>query len=626
MRLFTPALTWGGWTHNPQELGPGSLGILEFAKDTANGGIVSELVPIEAGGLYRFGLLLGDEGDPHAVGLNLRVLDDKGEWIGQTRALPGARTDFDCFVPHRTYGVRLAVVAATPKTGARVAVLNLTVDRIDPADYYRLERDSRSVPVIAAMASIPSRRQMLRDAVESLLLQCDLVRVFLNEYPDVPEFLDHARIQVRRSQDWDDKGDAGKFGWIDAQDEPGYRIAADDDLIFPPDFARRMIRVLERHANRAIAAAHGVYVKQPFAHYYDRESRSVIYFQEALERERSVHILGTNALMYHSVFVKMTWDDFMFRNMADIFLARYAQKNRIPMICADRPRLWVRQNTQEGGFESIYESSRLRNRSKFDSSLVQDGVLKHIAPLTVQATMRRKAAICLLATDPAAVDALLASWARSRSTETDWVLIAARRHGGSGAARARGRNPRADRTSHHIGRRPDAGGARVRRAVAGGETRGRLRLLGARLRAFHVGCLGRPCRRRAASHQADGNFRTCRRRGSAKPASKGFAGNPAGVLFIRPRRARARFACPAARTRRRGRRCVLCARASRFAARRHRSPGNRPMRLRRVCGSKPRRRHSRSSRRLTRSRGGGPRIGRRPRRAARSIDCSNAST
>ena len=266
---------------------------------------------------------------------------------------------------------------------------------------------------------------MMRDAVESLLVQCHVVRVFLNEYADVPDFLEHPRIRIKRSQDWDDKGDAGKFAWIDTPDDEGYRVIVDDDLVFPPDFVDRMAAALDRHGNRAIAGMHGILLKYPLENYYDRELSHGFSFsvppRGRTHGARARHECARLPLEQRI----MRWDDFMFRNMADIFLARHAQENRIPMIAVGRAWSWVRQNSQLRPFETIYDSSLKRSRSKFDSSLVQDNVVKSIAPLRLQPTARPKIALCIIGTDRGALDALLASWRATQSAQFDWsVLIA----------------------------------------------------------------------------------------------------------------------------------------------------------------------------------------------------------
>jgi GR25 family glycosyltransferase involved in LPS biosynthesis len=423
---FDLAASWTGWSfHQSVRMRP--EGRVELAQDRSTPGVVSDPIALPAGGLYRLSVDLHAPASDAATRLHLRALDAgadgrAGEALGPDMPLAAASECF-IFVPHRIARLRIFIVAFNPAVGFSFQLRRVTLEHVDAESCHRRRRHAAAAPVIASMASVPSRVRMLRDTVESLLAQCDVVRVFLNGYPDVPEFLRHPRVEVRRSQDWDDKGDAGKFGWIDAPDPPGYRVIVDDDMLFPPDFTERMIQTLASYGNRAIAAAHGVLLKQPLLHYYDPASRSVQHFQNHQGEDATVHVLGTNAMMFHSACVTLRWDDFMYRNMADIFLARFAQREGIPMISVRRPRAWVRQNTQAGGFETIYENSLKQTRSRFDSSAVQDALVRAIAPLTLQPTQRPKIAVLLLATEAASFDAAVDSWRQTRWAIFDWVLI-----------------------------------------------------------------------------------------------------------------------------------------------------------------------------------------------------------
>ena len=414
---------WDGWVgYGRVDLK--SDGIVEIKQDKNPAGVVSPLFDISEGGLYRAKVTLL-AAPPAGARLRLRVTDPYEEWMGPEAEITAKEAEFYCFVPHRIRSLKLYVVSVGPKSGLTFALDTAKLEKVDAETYFLHHRQGRAASVIASMASIPSRRAMMRDTVESLLLQCDVVRVFLNEYPDVPSFLNHPRVEYRRSQDWDDKGDAGKFGWIDEADAPGYRVIVDDDLLFPPDFVRHMAATLAKYDDHAIGGLHGVLLKQPVTNYYDPSSRSALHFQSAMKTDKTVHVLGTNAVVYHSSCVTLRWDDFMFRNMADIFLARYSQEHRVPMIAINRPWRWVRQNTQAQPFETIYENSLKRSRSKFDSSLVQDSVVKYIAPLTLQPTMRPKVALCILATSISGLKDTLTSWQSSLAADVDWVIMVA---------------------------------------------------------------------------------------------------------------------------------------------------------------------------------------------------------
>jgi len=415
---------WADWSyHQAAKLRSG--GTVEIRQDRSTPGIVTKPIAVAEGGLFRLVVdaeIASEKGGPRP---HARLVGDGDAPLGPDAPLADGSSEFFFFAPSRTRQLTLYLIVWQPKVGYTFTLKAVVIEKIDIDAYYANRVQGRARPAIASLATIPSRREMLPDCVQSLLLQCDKVRLFLNGYDEVPPALTHPRIEIRRSQDWDDKGDAGKFGWLDCEAEPGYRILADDDLIFPIDFADKMTAAVMRHNNRAIAGVHGIILKQPITEYYDPDSRSVFFFQAPLTRERTVHVLGTGALCYHSAAVQMRWSDFMFRNMADVFLARYAQQHSLPMVVVDRPHHWVRQNTQEGGFESIYEHSFKGVISRFNSAPVQDAVVKSVQPWTLQPSLRPKVVLAIIATSVSDFELTFESWYRTRWHDFDWVVIVA---------------------------------------------------------------------------------------------------------------------------------------------------------------------------------------------------------
>lgn len=415
--------SWHGWvSHGNAELCAG--GNMRAVIGPEWSGIVSPLIKLNGAGLYRVTVNASGAGFGQQ-GLRLRITDPYGELMGPETPLDAVSTSAGLYLPHWVTHLKLHVLGYRLPADTDFAFESVRAEKLHAEGYFRCHKGLLGEPCIASLASIPSRRAMLRDAVESLLVQCDRVRVFLNEYESIPDFLNHPRIEVKRSQDWDDKGDAGKFAWIEARGESGYRVIADDDLVYPPDFARRMVQALAKYENRAIAGLHGVLLKHPSTSYYDPAFRHVVHFETELKSDRTVHVLGTNSVVYHSSCVTMRWSDFAYRNMADIFLARYAQRNRIPMVMVSRPHRWVRQNTQFQKFETIFDDSTKGTRSQFDSSIAQSSLVRRMAPMTIQRTSRPKMVLCLIATSPEALKEAMATWRTTRRDDIDWVLVVA---------------------------------------------------------------------------------------------------------------------------------------------------------------------------------------------------------
>ena len=185
--------------------------------------------------------------------------------------------------------------------------------------------------VYASLASIPSRKENLRLVVDSLLPQVDQLRVYLNGYDKVPDFLNRDRVLVARSQEHGDRGDAGKFFWCEGA--TGYQLTCDDDLIYSDGYVLFMINAIERYARKAIVGLHGVILNSPPRNsYYD--CRKLIMWSADSKKDQFVHLVGTGTLAYHSSAVNLLRSDFELPNMADIWLGLICQRDRIPVVCA----------------------------------------------------------------------------------------------------------------------------------------------------------------------------------------------------------------------------------------------------------------------------------------------------
>ena len=192
-------------------------------------------------------------------------------------------------------------------------------------------------PVIASMAAIPARARHLPRVVESLLPQVDRLRVYLNGYSEVPKCLRHPRVDVARSQDHGDKGDAGKFWWI-ARTQ-GYVFTVDDDIVYPPDYVATYLRAIEGRKRRAVVATHGRTLKRQLRSYY--KDSTVFSFGADLARARTVHVAGTGTTGYHSSTLKLTPQHFSTGFMADVHLAVAAKAQGVPLVVLPHRSDWL---------------------------------------------------------------------------------------------------------------------------------------------------------------------------------------------------------------------------------------------------------------------------------------------
>lgn len=192
----------------------------------------------------------------------------------------------------------------------------------------------------ACLATYPKRRDQLEVTVKSLLPQMDEVRVYLNEYTEVPDFLNHSKVSY--AIHGKNHGDAGKFWWLDKVVH-GTIFICDDDIIYPPDYAERMNERLDHYKGKPVVGLHGVWINEPVTSYY--KDRRKINFQEALDKDVYCHLLATNSIAVRAGRIKCSMRDFPVSNYADPFFAVLTQTQSIPCIAVSRQHRWLQQQT-----------------------------------------------------------------------------------------------------------------------------------------------------------------------------------------------------------------------------------------------------------------------------------------
>lgn len=197
-------------------------------------------------------------------------------------------------------------------------------------------------PVICGVASIPARAENLRLAVNSVLPSVDELHVYLNGYAETPAFLNHPKVQVYRSQDFGDLGDAGKF--FKAGEKRAFFITIDDDIIYPADFVWKLVNELRHHRERGLRVAvglHGKVMARKVSRFY-KDHAEQFHGASALKHSRGVHILGTGTAAFHTDDLKITIEDFNgHANMADIHFSIACQKQNVGCLVLPRPASYL---------------------------------------------------------------------------------------------------------------------------------------------------------------------------------------------------------------------------------------------------------------------------------------------
>lgn len=190
-----------------------------------------------------------------------------------------------------------------------------------------------------------NRKKTLLQTIKSIHDQCDVINVALNNYEEIPEELYSEKINLFITDNT--KGDAYKF--LSLKNSDGYYFTMDDDLIYNPNYVKKMISEIEKYERKNIITLHGRYFRNfPINSYYN-ETTKVYHFAHNLDSDVNVQVGGTGVMAFHTDLFKVGIDFFEKANMADIWIAFIAKKNSIPITC-------VSHNNQEVIQQEINES------------------------------------------------------------------------------------------------------------------------------------------------------------------------------------------------------------------------------------------------------------------------------
>lgn len=220
--------------------------------------------------------------------------------------------------------------------------------------------------VTVSLCSIPSREHCLQKVVASLSKQAARVNVYLNNYTTVPKWLtDYDNVQVATSQEHGDLGDRGKFFWADSVE--GFHFTCDDDIDYPDDYIQQTLKHFERLGKHVVLTYHGRELPKKPSKYYKGEKH---YFHFAHTCNQGyVNVCGTGVLAYHTDAIKVRFEDFKEPNMADVWFALQAQKQRKVCICLPHKKGWLQPIPTT---ENIYDACLFKKDSKMNTGSRQD--------------------------------------------------------------------------------------------------------------------------------------------------------------------------------------------------------------------------------------------------------------
>jgi|GEM_PF-2053830 len=209
----------------------------------------------------------------------------------------------------------------------------------EPVDISKLE-------IVAAVASISSRVDALKDAVESIYPQVDRLFVYLNGYSGVPSFLNDKKIEV--VLDFEGRNAAAaKFYWLSKVN--AYYFSIDDDIVYPKDYCQKTIDNYKNNVSGSVVSYHGKNLKLLAGH-QRADRKEMFLFENELAENTKAHVLGTGVMMVDTRNIRLPLFEVAshYPRAIDLAVSIYLRKKGIKRYVLNKDSGWLKQNQKVG--------------------------------------------------------------------------------------------------------------------------------------------------------------------------------------------------------------------------------------------------------------------------------------
>lgn len=222
--------------------------------------------------------------------------------------------------------------------------------------------------ITANMATFPSRSYIVEDTINSIYNQVDVIRIYLNEYKEIPNFCKRPKIISILG---DNLEASGKFYWATNKNE--YYFTIDDDIIYSDDYVYNMISAIQRFNDSVIITMHGGILKDKNminTYYRNPVNKEGGAFQVAYnfghfeKNDTFIQILGTGVSLFNTNAFPIDCREFLYTDSNDIEVSILAQKRKTPILMLNHKANYLKTNPKFRNYKDCLYTRHLNNQNQ----------------------------------------------------------------------------------------------------------------------------------------------------------------------------------------------------------------------------------------------------------------------
>lgn len=180
----------------------------------------------------------------------------------------------------------------------------------------------KNMIITANMATIPQRIKTAKTVIESIYDQVDLVRLYLNNFEEIPqEFMDD-KIKIDSG---DDLCSSGKVYWAKIPNQ--YYFCIDDDILYPSNYVSHTLERLKYYNEDVIVSYHGrSFPRDKKIENYFKDHIEHVHFKDDSPYDVEVDVMGNGVSCWNTNNIKIDINKFTYLYMDDILVSKQAHE------------------------------------------------------------------------------------------------------------------------------------------------------------------------------------------------------------------------------------------------------------------------------------------------------------